>query len=173
MAYRIGHGIDTHATQQEGNKPLILGGVHFACEPGLKAHSDGDLVLHAICDSILGALGEDADIGTLFPDTDSKNKNLNSGLILKKVLKLLKYRKWHIVNLDINIISELIKISPYRLDMKNSLAKMLSIKNNHLSIKAKTAEKMGALGRGEGIAVNATILLKKNKKASKSKNKKK
>ena len=157
--YRIGNGYDIH--QLTSGRDLIIGGVKITHEKGLLGHSDADVLIHAIIDSLLGALALD-DIGTLFPDTDSKYKNADSTILLKHVYNLVKEKGYKIVNLDSNIIAQQPKMMPYIPKMKEILCKILEIKNDELSIKAKTKEKMDSVGQGLAIEANAVVLLKNN-----------
>ncbi|MCE5312331.1 MAG: 2-C-methyl-D-erythritol 2,4-cyclodiphosphate synthase [Nitrospiraceae bacterium] len=156
MSYRVGAGYDSHRLA-EGRK-LILGGVDIPFEKGLLGHSDGDALCHSIIDALLGAAGL-GDIGGLFPDTSSQWKDADSTELLKKVVVLCKEKGFEIVNVDAVIIIEKPKISPHVEAMKHALAKT-GLDINSISIKAKTNEGMGFIGRGEGIAVQAVCLLK-------------
>ena len=158
MDIRIGQGFDAH--KFEKGRPLILGGVEIPNSHGLAGHSDADVLTHAIIDSILGALSL-GNIGSWFPDTQSKYKNISSMILLQKVLDDVKVSKWTLVNMDATIITEKPKLSPYISDIKKSLSNVFSVHPELISVKGKTTEKMGFCGRGEGIAVIANILLKK------------
>ena len=156
--YRIGTGYDIHKLTT--GRDLIIGGVKITHEKGLLGHSDADVLIHAIIDSLLGALAL-SDIGTLFPDTDAKYKDADSTILLKHVYDLIKQRGYGIVNLDSNIIAQQPKMMPYIPKMKEVLCKILEIDNEQLSIKAKTKEKMDAVGQGMAIEAYASVLLKK------------
>ena len=156
--FRIGIGYDIHKLIEGRN--LIIGGVKITHEMGLLGHSDADVLIHAIIDAMLGALALD-DIGTLFPDTDSKYKDADSTVLLKNVHQLIKKHGFHIVNIDSNIIAQAPKMMPYIPKMKEILAKILEIKPQDLSIKAKTKEKLDAVGQNLAIEANAVILLEK------------
>lgn len=156
--YRIGIGYDIHRLIE--GRDLIIGGVKIAHEKGLLGHSDADVLVHAIIDAILGALALD-DIGTLFPDTDPKYKDANSLSLLKQVCKKIKERGYKINNIDSNIIAQAPKMMPYIPKMKDSLAKLLDINPNEISIKAKTKEKLDSVGESLAIEANAVILLKR------------
>ena len=156
--YRIGNGYDIHKLTE--GRDLIIGGVKITHEKGLLGHSDADVLIHAIIDSLLGALALD-DIGTLFPDTDIKYKNADSTVLLKQVYSLIKSKGYIIQNLDSNIIAQQPKMMPYIPKMKEILCKILEIDNTELSIKAKTKEKMDAVGQCMAIEANAVVLLKK------------
>lgn len=156
--YRIGTGYDIH--QLIEGRDLIIGGVKITHEKGLLGHSDADVLIHALIDAMLGALALD-DIGTLFPDTDSKYKNIDSTMLLKKVYELILDKGYGIVNIDSNIIAQAPKMMPYIPKMKEVLCKILDISNDDLSIKAKTKEKMDAVGQKLAIEANAVVLLQK------------
>ena len=155
--YRIGHGIDAHRFDE--NSKLILGGVEIPNELGLKGHSDADVLLHAVCDALLGAIGE-GDIGTHFPDTDPKFKGISSVNLLEEVAKIIDSNGYGIINLDSVIICEKPKLAPYLDSMKEIISKTLALDKNSIGIKATTTEKMGFCGREEGIAATATVLIK-------------
>jgi len=158
---RIGIGYDIHKLIE--GRDLIIGGIKITHEKGLLGHSDADVLIHAIIDSMLGALCLD-DIGTLFPDTDPKYKNIDSTVLLKHVYELVKNKGYKIVNLDSNIIAQAPKMMPYIPKMKDVLCKILDIKPDQLSIKAKTKEKLDAVGQKLAIEANAVILLTSTEK---------
>jgi len=159
MNLRIGNGIDFHQLEELPEQiDIILGGVKIPSNYKIIAHSDGDIILHALSDAILGACGE-ADIGYFFPDTDQKNKNLDSKIILKKSLNIMEQKKYQILNIDITILSEVPKINPYREIIKESLANLLNITKEQIAIKATTTEKMGFIGKKEGIGCFVNVLL--------------
>ena len=149
-----GNGYDTH--QFEKNKKMILGGVEIDCGYGLKAHSDGDVVIHSLIDALLGAAGF-GDIGEFFPDTDEKYKGVSSVKLLKDVIQTLTYTGYEIINADISIIAEKPKLKNYKTKIQRNLSNLL---NALVNVKATTNEKMGFVGRGEGIAVFSTATLK-------------
>ena len=155
---RIGHGYDVHKLIK--GRPLILGGVKIPFELGLLGHSDADVLVHAIIDAMLGALALD-DIGTLFPDTDPKYKNIDSTILLKHVYEKIKVQGYRIANIDSNIIAQSPKMMPYIPKMKNVLAQILQIELDEISIKAKTKEKLDAVGENLAIESNAVVLLDK------------
>lgn len=155
---RIGNGIDFHKLTTDPERPFILGGYTIKSDLALIGHSDADILLHALADAILGALGL-ADIGQYFPDTDKSLKNMDSKLIVLKAVELMKERNYSLVNIDNTIIGEKPKIAPHRLNIIASLAKILDLPEDCISVKATTTEKMGAIGREEGIAVFSTVLL--------------
>jgi len=153
---RTGLGYDSHKFASD--RPLILGGVRIEFDKGLAANSDGDVVLHALADAIFGALGV-GDIGEHFPDNDPKWKNADSSEFVKYAHKLAADAGWSISNCDITVLAELPKLSPYKSQIKQSIAELLGIGADAVSIKAKTNEGMGFVGRCEGIAVLANVLI--------------
>lgn len=159
MSVRIGYGYDAHRFQ--GGRPLILGGVVIPHSHGLAAHSDGDAVIHAICDALLGAAGL-GDIGQHFPDTDVRWKGADSRLFLQEIHDLIKKQGYSIGNIDVTIIAQVPKLAPYREVMRDTLAKDLTISTQQINIKATTTEGMGFTGRQEGIAAQAVALLIKD-----------
>lgn len=156
--YRIGIGYDIHKLTE--GRDLIIGGVKITHEKGLLGHSDADVLIHAIIDAMLGALCL-SDIGTLFPDTDDVFKNIDSTILLKKVYSLIKDKKYVIENIDSNIIAQKPKMMPYIPKMREVLCKIFEISQDRLSIKAKTNEKMDAVGQELAIEAQAVVLLKK------------
>lgn len=155
---RIGIGYDIHRLVE--GRELVIGGIKITHEKGLLGHSDADVLVHAIIDAMLGALALD-DIGTLFPDTDSKYKNIDSTILLKHVYEKIKVQGYRIVNIDSNIIAQSPKMMPYIPKMKNVLAQILQIELDEISIKAKTKEKLDAVGENLAIESNAVVLLDK------------
>ena len=153
---RIGMGYDVHKLG-EGRK-LIIGGVDIPYEKGLLGHSDADVLLHAIMDALLGAIGE-GDIGKHFPDTDERYKGISSIALLEKVAKLLKSKNVVIQNIDSTIIAQRPKMAPYREQMRENIAKALKISVNQIGVKATTEEGLGFTGAGEGISSQAIALL--------------
>lgn len=153
----IGFGFDIHSF--EDNKEMYLGGLKLPYDYGFKAHSDGDVLIHALIDSLLGAIGA-GDIGEFFPDTDDKYKSVDSKELLDYILKFVRNVGYEIVNIDITIIAEQPKINPHKLDIKSNLAKLLNIKKQFINIKASTSEKLGAIGRKEGVVVQCIANLK-------------
>lgn len=156
LNYRIGTGYDIH--QLAENRDLIIGGIKIAHSKGLLGHSDADILIHAIIDAMLGALAL-PDIGTLFPDTDSKYKGISSITLLEKVYGLILENGYEINNIDSNIIAQEPKMMPHIPEMKKVLAKTLKIDTNVISVKAKTNEKMDAVGEMRAIEANAVVLL--------------
>ncbi len=159
--YRIGIGYDIHKLIE--GRDLIIGGVKITHEMGLLGHSDADVLIHALIDAMLGALALD-DIGTLFPDTDPQYKDIDSTVLLKKVYEHIQDKGYGIVNIDSNIIAQAPKMMPYIPKMKEILCKILEIKPEDLSIKAKTKEKMDAVGQKLAIEANAVVMLQKRMK---------
>lgn len=157
MDIRVGHGYDVHRFSSTP-KPLILCGLQIHDSMGLEAHSDGDVVLHAVCDALLGAAAL-RDIGYHFPDTDSTNKNRDSCFFIQSILAMLKHKGYIISNIDITIMAQQPKLMSHIPNMASSLAKLLFIDNNRVNIKATTTEKLGFIGRKEGIATEAVVLI--------------
>ncbi len=155
---RIGFGFDVHAFA-EGRK-LILGGIEIPSHKGLAGHSDADVLLHAICDAMLGALAL-GDIGTHFPDTDEKWKDADSKILLKKVNDLINSKGYQLGNLDCVLALQQPKISPYSAMIRNKIAEILNADVEQISLKASTTEKLGFVGRSEGVISYATVLLVK------------
>jgi 2-C-methyl-D-erythritol 2,4-cyclodiphosphate synthase len=153
---RIGFGFDTH--QLVENRPLFIGGIKIEHFKGSLGHSDGDVLIHALCDAILGALGL-PDIGTHFPDNDPNLKGIDSKILLQKVVALLKKEKQQIVNIDTTVVLQQPKMAPYVSEIKSCLSHILTIQENQISIKAKTSEKIGFIGREEGVSAYAVVLL--------------
>lgn len=156
--YRIGLGYDIHKLTT--GRDLIIGGVKITHEKGLLGHSDADVLIHAIIDAMLGSLAL-SDIGTLFPDTSELYKDADSTVLLRDVYKLIKEKKYTIENIDSNIIAQQPKMMPYIPKMKEVLCKILEIETDRLSIKAKTNEKMDAVGQELAIEAQAVVLMKK------------
>lgn len=153
---RIGHGYDTH--RFAAGRPLILGGVAIPHDQGLLAHSDGDVVIHALCDALLGAAAL-GDLGAHFPDDDSDFKDIDSRNLLRKTQTLLADKGWKLVNADITIIAEAPKLAPHIDSMRANLSADLGVHQGAVSIKATTNEKMDAIGQKQGIAVHAVALI--------------
>ena len=153
---RIGHGYDTH--RFAAGRPLILGGVAIPHDQGLLAHSDGDVVIHALCDALLGAAAL-GDLGTHFPDDDSDFKDIDSRNLLRKTRMLLADKGWKLVNADITVIAEGPKLAPHIDAMRANLSADLGVHQGAVSIKATTNEKMDAVGQKQGIAVHAVALI--------------
>ncbi len=154
----VGIGYDIHKLVE--GRELILGGISISASKGLEGHSDGDVLLHSICDSILGAIGE-GDIGTHFPDTDSRYKDISSVLLLEKVWDIAKRKGYNIKNIDATVICEKPKLLPYFAQINKKICGILQFKN--INLKAKTNNGIGPLGRGEGIAAISVCLLEEVK----------
>ena len=153
---RIGQGFDTHALV--GGRELVIGGVRIPYEKGLAGHSDADVLIHAVCDALLGAAGL-GDIGAHFPDTDARFKGIDSRKLLREVAQLLRQRKLRVANVDATIIAQAPKMAPHIAAMRANLASDLGLAPDAVNVKAKTTEKLGFVGRGEGIAAEAVALL--------------
>ena len=159
MSFRIGSGVDFH--QLAEGRELWIGGVHIPYNKGGLGHSDADVLLHAICDALLGALSL-GDIEKHFPDTDPSYKNIDSKILLKNVMDLILAKGYMVVNIDSTLCLEAPKIISYVPAMQNIIASILHINKEDISIKATTTEKMGFVGRGEGLVTYATALLTRN-----------
>jgi 2-C-methyl-D-erythritol 2,4-cyclodiphosphate synthase len=153
---RIGQGFDIHALAP--GRKLVIGGVQIPFERGLAGHSDADVLLHAICDALLGAAGL-GDIGVHFPDTDPQYRGADSRALLRNVAHLMKRNGMVVVNIDATIIAEAPKMAPHIPRMRENIAQDLGLATTAVNVKAKTAERLGALGRSEGIAAEAIALL--------------
>jgi 2-C-methyl-D-erythritol 2,4-cyclodiphosphate synthase len=153
---RIGHGYDVH---RFGNgREIVLGGVHIPHTRGLEAHSDGDVLIHAICDALLGAIGE-GDIGRHFPDTDPANAGIDSRLLLRRVIQLVHKAGWALVNMDATVVAQAPKMAPHIAAIRENLAVAMAAGTAQVNVKATTTEKLGFAGREEGIAAHAVVLL--------------
>ncbi|HEY8036929.1 MAG TPA: 2-C-methyl-D-erythritol 2,4-cyclodiphosphate synthase [Methylobacter sp.] len=155
---RVGQGYDVHRFKDGGD--VILGGVKIPYEQGLEAHSDGDVVLHALCDAILGAAAL-GDIGKHFPDTDPEFKGADSRVLLRHVYSIVQEKGYKLVNADITIIAQAPKMSPHTAAMCRNIADDLHVDVDFINVKATTTEKLGFEGRKEGIAVQAIVLIEK------------
>ena len=155
---RVGNGYDVH--QLDDNLELILGGIKVPSSKGIIAHSDGDILIHAVSDALLGAAGL-GDIGHFFPDTDLRNKRIDSSKILADVCTKLKNDSFLVVNVDATIVLQSPKLSSFIVSIKNSLSNLIGIQSSRVNIKATTGESMGFVGREEGIACYATVLIEK------------
>jgi 2-C-methyl-D-erythritol 2,4-cyclodiphosphate synthase len=160
MKFRIGQGTDIHQLV-EGRK-LILGGVEIPWEKGLLGHSDADIVCHAVSNALLGAIGE-GDIGRHFPDSDSRYKGVSSVSLLRVVMELVKAKGFRVGNVDLTVLAERPKLGPYREEMRANLATVLEVDPGDVNIKATTGEKMGFVGREEGMMAEAVVLLEAEK----------
>ena len=159
MEFRIGNGYDVHALAP--GLDLWLGGVKVESPIGCIAHSDGDVAIHALCDAILGALAL-GDIGKHFPDTSDEFKGIDSKILLERVMALIRQEGWDVGNVDITIALQRPKLAPYRRSMRDTLASVMGIGADRVSVKATTTEKLGFVGRSEGCEVYAVALLTKN-----------
>ncbi len=153
---RIGQGYDAH--RFETGKPLVLAGVVIPHEQGLKAHSDGDVLIHALCDALLGAAGL-GDIGRHFPDNDQAYAGIESRVLLRRVMGLLQERCWRVGNADLTAVAQRPRLAPFIDTMRETLAADLGVAVGQVNIKATTTEGMGFTGRGEGIAAYAVVLI--------------
>ncbi len=158
MNYRIGNGYDVHALAS--GESLWLGGIEIKHHKGTVAHSDGDVLIHAICDAMLGALAL-GDIGKHFPDTDPAFKNIDSKKLLRKSYELIENKGYKVENIDSTVCTQLPKLKPYIVHMRESIAACISCNTEAISVKATTTEKLGFVGREEGISAYAVVLLKK------------
>lgn len=156
--FRVGFGYDSHRFAPD--RPLVIGGIVIPYHLGLAAHSDGDVLIHAVCDAILGAAGL-RDIGTWFPDTDATWKNADSTMLLGKVVEVVTSKGWKINNLDCTLILEAPKMKPHIEAIIERLSQILQCEPDRVAVKAKTNEKMGFTGAGEGIAATAAVSLVK------------
>lgn len=156
MTIRIGHGFDVHAFGGDG--PVTLGGVKIDYPQGLIAHSDGDVVLHALADALLGALAL-GDIGHHFPDTDAAFKGIDSRILLRRVFAEVQQRGYRIGNLDLTVMAQAPKLAPHIMAIRHILAADLDCELSQVNVKATTTEKLGFVGRKEGIAAEAVVLL--------------
>lgn len=153
---RIGQGVDAHRFREGGT--LVIGGVHIPDVPGLAAHSDGDVLLHALCDALLGAAGL-GDIGTHFPDTDPAYAGIDSRLLLREVNARVTEAGFALVNADLTLVAQQPRMGPYIPDMIEHIAEDLGVRRSQVGVKATTTEHMGFTGRGEGIAAFAVVLV--------------
>ena len=158
MAFRIGTGVDYHQLA-EGRK-LFIGGVEIPHHKGAVGHSDADVLLHAICDAMLGALAL-GDIGTHFPDTSAEFKNIDSKILLQRSFDQIKQKGYHVVNVDSTLCLQAPKIKPFITKMQETIAAILELDTDAVSVKATTTEQMGFVGREEGLVAYATVLLEK------------
>ncbi len=157
---RIGHGFDVHPFEERRN--LILGGVTIPWQKGLAGHSDADVLVHAICDALLGAASE-GDLGRHFPDNDQQFKDISSLFFLSEILKLLQSKNLSVINIDTTVVAENPKLKAFIPTMEANIAVVLNVPLETINIKATTTEGLGYTGRGEGIAAHAVVLLEKKK----------
>lgn len=156
MKFRVGHGYDVHKLVED--RKLIIGGVEIPHYKGLLGHSDADVLAHAICDALLGAVAL-GDIGKHFPDNDDRYKDIDSLVLLEKVCELIRNKGYEISNVDSTILAQAPKLRPYIDEMRSKLAKAMKLDIDELSVKATTEERLGFTGREEGIAAHAVVLL--------------
>jgi len=155
---RIGHGYDVH--KLEDGKKFVIGGIEIDHYKGAVGHSDADVVIHVICDALLGALSL-GDIGKHFPDTDNKYKGIDSKILLQKVMNLVSEKKYQISNVDVTILLQKPKLRNYIDSMRDSLSKIMEISISQISVKATTTEGLGFVGREEGVAAHCVCLITK------------
>ncbi len=158
MGLRIGYGFDVHRLAED--ETLWLGGILIPFEKGTVAHSDGDVLIHAICDALLGAL-KLGDIGSNFPDSSAEFKNIDSKILLSRTCLLISEQGYSVVNIDATVCAQQPRLRPYIAAMETTLARVMDISGQQLSIKATTTERLGFEGRGEGISAHAVVLLQK------------
>ena len=158
MDIRQGIGYDLHRTIT--GKPLVIGGVNIPSDFGLSGHSDADVLIHALCDALLGALAL-GDIGMHFPDTDPAYKGIDSMILLKNTMALVSAAGYKIINIDAVVVAERPKLMPYKMQMAENIAAALNMDRTHVSVKAKTNEGVDAVGRGEAISAQVVVLLGK------------
>jgi 2-C-methyl-D-erythritol 2,4-cyclodiphosphate synthase len=158
MNFRVGLGYDSHKLVDKNINqfPFLLGGVEIPFEKSCIAHSDGDVLIHALCDALLGAAALQ-DIGTQFPDNDPKYKNCNSKMLLENVAKLISQKGWLINNIDVTIIIEKPKLATYKELIKKNIASILDVSEENISIKAKTNEQQDSVGRGESVVAHVIV----------------
>ncbi|WP_455207225.1 2-C-methyl-D-erythritol 2,4-cyclodiphosphate synthase [Kaarinaea lacus] len=156
---RIGHGYDAH--RFTAGKGIVLGGVDIPFDKSFEAHSDGDVLLHALCDAMLGAAAL-GDIGKYFPDTSDEYKGISSRLLLQKVHALITEKHYLVGNVDVTVVAELPRLAPYIDNMRQHISEDLELPVDCISVKATTTEGMGFVGRGEGVEVHAVVLLKES-----------
>jgi 2-C-methyl-D-erythritol 2,4-cyclodiphosphate synthase len=159
--YRIGHGFDAHRFRR--GRKFILGGVEIPHASGLIGHSDADVLLHALINALLGAMGK-GDIGSHFPDTDPRYKGISSQILLKRVLKIMEREKCRIVNGDITLLAQKPRLAPFFETIRAKLARLLKVNEEQLNLKAGTTEKLGWIGRGQGMAAIAVVLIEKDRR---------
>ena len=156
IPFRIGHGYDVHRFGE--GEFIVLGGIKIAHNHGFIAHSDGDVLIHSLCDALLGSIAA-GDIGFHFPDTDKKYENIDSSILLEQTDKLLKDKQYLIGNIDVTIIAQTPKMSPHIQAMREHLSKVLKLSISQINIKATTTENLGFAGREEGIAVHSVVMV--------------
>lgn len=154
--WRVGHGYDVH--RLEPGTGMRLGGVTVACDYGIVAHSDGDVLLHAVCDALLGAAGL-GDIGEHFPDTDAQFAGADSADLTTHVMDLLEHRGWRVGNLDCTLVAQVPRVGPVKDAVRSRIAELLRVSREQINFKATTTERLGPVGRKEGIAAHAVVLI--------------
>lgn len=159
MKIRVGYGYDVHQLVED--RPLVLGGVTVPSDLGALGHSDADVLLHAICDALLGAAGK-RDIGFYFPDTSQEFKNIDSKILLKRCLEVISADGWHVGNIDSTLVLEAPKVMKFVPEMKAIIAEICLVTADDVSIKATTSEKMGFVGKREGVTAHAVVLIQKD-----------
>ncbi len=157
MDFRVGNGYDVH--QLAEGLPLVLGGVEIPHTKGCVAHSDGDVLIHALCDALLGALAL-GDIGQHFPDTSDDYKGIDSKILLARVVEMIRNKGWTVVNVDVTLLAQKPKIAPFVPRMRQALADVMGLSVDCVSVKATTTERLGFVGREEGVAAYASCLLR-------------
>lgn len=159
--FRIGHGLDVHRFQR--GRKLILGGVEIPHHSGLAGHSDADVLLHALMNALLGAMGK-GDIGSHFPDTDPRSKGISSELLTKRVLKMLNQGRFRVINADITLLAQRPRLAPFFGRIRQRVARLLGVPVGRLNVKAATTEQLGWIGKGHGMSATAVVLLEKRAK---------
>jgi len=157
---RVGHGFDAH--RLAAGRPLVLGGVNVPHDRGLEGHSDGDCVLHALCDALLGALAA-GDLGAHFPSTEEKWKGAPSRLFVEETARLVQARGYDVENVDVTVVAQEPALAPHLPAMRTNVAALLGLSADAVSVKAKSTDRLGAIGRGEGIAAEAVVLLRERR----------
>ena len=157
MDFRVGNGYDVH--QLAEGLPLVLGGVKIPHTKGCVAHSDGDVLIHALCDALLGALAL-GDIGHHFPDTSDDYKGIDSKILLARVVSMIRDKGWEVINVDVTLLAQKPKIAPFVPRMRQALADVMGLSVDRVSVKATTTERLGFVGREEGVAAYASCLLR-------------
>ncbi|SLM28562.1 2-C-methyl-D-erythritol 2,4-cyclodiphosphate synthase [Desulfamplus magnetovallimortis] len=165
MTFRIGSGYDVHALVHDVSRKLILGGVTVPFDKVLRGHSDADVLVHSVCDAILGAAGL-GDIGRHFPDSDPLYKDISSLILLKRCANILNEAGYAIENIDTTVFAQAPKLEPYKDEMSHKIASTIEISPESVNVKATTTEGLGFEGRGEGIAAHAVVLIRKISKKS-------
>ena len=158
---RIGHGFDVHRLQR--GRKLILGGVMIPYAYGLAGHSDADVLLHALINALLGAMGK-GDIGSHFPDTDPRYRGISSERLLERVLKMMDRERFQVINGDVTVIAEKPRIAPFTNKIRQKLARLLKVRVSQINLKAVTTEGLGWIGAGKGMAATAVVLLAKTRR---------